>query len=329
MKAESVSVQDVQERGGESGAGASDPPLLEKETIRRPLGGGILDAIISKITCDVCSAFDETRISDERLDAPVLSKEEHESDFLDFDSLFNLALEKNGEGNVELAVSMLEECLEKNPSHIATLCELGAIHRDQGEPDTAEGYFKRIVSLDPEHFEARRKLGIFALEKGLADVAVEHLKAATEVKPKDANIWLDLGFAHMQAEQDMEAIQAFDLCLTLSPRNSMAMYNIGVLQVQQEKYLAARKHFECAVQYDSTNSDAMFNLGVLHQNFDDTETAIKWYEQAYATNPSFEQAKEAADFLKKQRALHDRQQLFKVSLQRQKSVVQRLRSKFS
>jgi tetratricopeptide (TPR) repeat protein len=96
-------------------------------------------------------------------------------------------------GDLDQALELLEEGLERHPHHTSGLLVLGRVHRARGDVDGARAAFEQVVALDGDHLEAVRGLGEVAATAGDADGARAYFERVLELDPQDAEALGSLG----------------------------------------------------------------------------------------------------------------------------------------
>ncbi len=105
-------------------------------------------------------------------------------------------------GDLDQAVDLLNEGLERHPHHTSGIVVLGRVHRDRGEVSEARAAFERVVELDGENIEAIRGLGEVAAAEGAVEEARDRFQKVLELDPDDSDAMtalLDLETAVEQA----------------------------------------------------------------------------------------------------------------------------------
>ncbi|MGI9086331.1 MAG: tetratricopeptide repeat protein [Chthoniobacterales bacterium] len=148
----------------------------------------------------------------------------------------------------QIGVLALQTLLEEKPRDSKILHELGRLYHDLGESDKAVQIYTRITDADPTDGEALR-LG---------------KDAAARASMKTGG-WT-------QAESYRDLIKDKDLAVSLEQQNRMALTGESLEQQITETY---ELH-----QAAPENVDHARRLGALHEQKEDFENAIAWYQYA-------------------------------------------------
>ena len=92
------------------------------------------------------------------------------------------------EGELDQALELLEEGLERHPGFTSGHVVAGWVHRDRGDAAAAEAAFRTALDLDAENAEALRGLGELAAAGGREEEALEWLRILSDLEPGDASL---------------------------------------------------------------------------------------------------------------------------------------------
>jgi tetratricopeptide (TPR) repeat protein len=164
----------------------------------------------------------------------------------------NLILKESAiaSGLPEIAIFALETLLENEPRNARILHELGRLYLQYGDPEKAVEVYNRITEIDP--FD----LGAVKLGKDAS------AKASIE----------KTGWAEAESYRDL--IRDKQVIVVLEQQN----------RPQLNKQLVEQQIDELFAQHEAEphNVDLAKRLGALHDQKDDPEGAIAWYEYAVA-----------------------------------------------
>ena len=153
-------------------------------------------------------------------------------------------------GWLETGVFALETQLEKNPRDTKLLHEVGRLYHQLGDNERAVEIYNLINTIDPTDAAAAR-LG---------------KDAAARASMKSG------GWATAESYRDL--IKDKDVAISLEQQSRMQL--VGELLDQQIAEIYARHRAE------PENVDHVRRLGALHEQKDDLESAIAWYDRAWA-----------------------------------------------
>lgn len=148
----------------------------------------------------------------------------------------------------EIGVLALQTLLEEKPRDVKILGELGRLYHEIGESDKEVEIYNRIAEADPTDAEAQR-LG----------------KDASARASMKTGGWT-------QAESYRDLIKDKDLAVSLEQQNRMALTGESLEQQIAETY---ERH-----QTEPESVDHARRLGSLHEQKEDFESAIAWFQYA-------------------------------------------------
>jgi tetratricopeptide (TPR) repeat protein len=148
----------------------------------------------------------------------------------------------------EIGVMALRTLLEEKPRDLKILHELGRLYRELGESDKEVEIYNRISEADPSDSEA-----------------LQMAKDAAARASMKTGGWQEAG-----SYRDL--IKDKELAVSLEQQNRMALTGESLEQQIAETYA---RH-----QAEPQNVDYARQLGVLHEQKEDFESAIAWFEYA-------------------------------------------------
>ena len=157
------------------------------------------------------------------------------------------------------AIKFFNQADSLSPDNPDRLCELGDAYYNNGELDTAKGYFDRAVKIAPGLKEAHQKLGEISMQQGNEQEAFEILAGGLS---------------------EEEAASYFN--------------NAGVMAVKQDNLLKGMSLYNTALGCLKTNkfkTRILFNLALAYKKNKDLPTAIEKFEEILKIEPDYEKAK--------------------------------------
>lgn len=134
-------------------------------------------------------------------------------------------------GRVELGVERLERAIELHPHSAAYHSNLGLAWHRLGDLERAQPALMRALQLDPELFEANDNLGRLLAERDELDGALLFLQRAADLKPEAFKTQLALAQTLMRKGQLEPALGHFHCALALNPQSAEACLDLaGLLQ---------------------------------------------------------------------------------------------------
>jgi tetratricopeptide (TPR) repeat protein len=120
-----------------------------------------------------------------------------------------------------------------------TACDL-----EDGAPDQAREAYRRALEIDPTHAASLVNLGRLLQAAGAPGVAEAHYRRALEVSPEDDTAAFNLGVALEDMGRFDEALEAYEHALALDPSSGDGHYNAALLYEQRGRKSEALKHLK-------------------------------------------------------------------------------------
>lgn len=102
------------------------------------------------------------------------------------DALFSEGTRRLGEGDLARARALYERVLKRAPNHAFTLCNLGALAREQGDLARSEELIRRALAVDAKLVPAHLVLAETLLASGARDAACAQFETAVALEPQNA-----------------------------------------------------------------------------------------------------------------------------------------------
>ena len=228
--------------------------------------------------------------------------------------------------NINEAVDLYKEALEKAPGFILLYCLLGDIYRAMGRYEDAILEYKMAIIVDSLNITAYRSLCAVYEELGDLDSAVESYLKLIEIQPNAAEFYSNLanilylkgetkaaisyyqnaitlnprpewtsiiaqtlGYVFQEAEKNTDAaISAYHSAYLLTPTDIDIFINLGSAFYDKQEYNNALTVYRRALEIDPTNAKIHCNLGFLHWGKGDIDEAIKEYELSIKYDPTYD-----------------------------------------
>ncbi len=118
-------------------------------------------------------------------------------------------------------ISILKSILKDDPKNLKALIELGNLHFDAEQFDSAIQAYSQALAVDPNNPDVRTDMGIMFRRKGDFDRAVAEFKKAAESNPQHVNSRYNLGVVLLHDKGDIKgAIKAWEEFLKVEPNGS-------------------------------------------------------------------------------------------------------------
>jgi tetratricopeptide (TPR) repeat protein len=150
---------------------------------------------------------------------------------------------------------------------------------DAAGRDSADAPTEIIAGLHAE-------LGNAYMRRGLLNLASGNYKAALRLAPHLTSSWCNLGDVHLKTGRARDAIPLYLQALKLNPAHSTSHNHLVEALMATKQYLAARALLQELLEERPQVGQLQYQLGKVCFELNETESAIRHFEQAIALNPN-------------------------------------------
>lgn len=119
-------------------------------------------------------------------------------------------------------------------------------------------------------------------ERQQYDSAAYYYRIAIENDPDNAELYLEHGNAFLNAGKADSAMLEYDKALAIQPTLEGAVHGKGIVYYNRKQYSSAIEAGEMAVRFNPGCNDARLLIGDSFYNSSQLDSAMQWYEEAYA-----------------------------------------------
>jgi len=114
------------------------------------------------------------------------------------------------------------------------------------------------------------------------DSAAYFYKLAIAKDPENASLYFERGNAFLNSEKTDSALMMYDETLAREPQHYQSQYNKGYIYFNRKNYRQAIDETKKIMAYNPDYTDAMLLIGDSFYNQSQLDSALQWYEGAYA-----------------------------------------------
>lgn len=200
-------------------------------------------------------------------------------------------------GNLELAITALNNAIRTDPQFALGYAQLGAAYRLRYTVDQnpawlteAEANCRKSLQLDNRIPETYVTLGRIHDSSGKLDLALSEFQQALSLNPRDASAVTGLAYAYEHAGRNAEAEAEFRRAAVMRPDDWDGYDVLGKYLARQHKYSDAIAQYQHALQLTPDNAVVLANLGGAYADSGDSKNlplAESTLRQLIAVSPSY------------------------------------------
>ncbi len=141
--------------------------------------------------------------------------------------------------------------------------KMGDQHREGGENELAERFYRKSLDNAPENQEILEKLGALLFEGNRFKEAIPLYEKLTEIDPWSADNFRTLGECLFKDEKVSEAKSVLERALELNPTAPQIETDLGVVLWQEGNLEGALEHLQEALKMAPQNPETMLNLALI------------------------------------------------------------------
>jgi serine/threonine-protein kinase len=200
-------------------------------------------------------------------------------------------------GNLDLAVSALENAVKTDPRFALAYAQLGEAYRLRYRTDhnskwlvEAEANCRKAIELDDRLSDVYVTLGRIHDSAGKHDLALQEFQHALDLNPRDAAALAGTGMAYANAGKLPEAEAAYRKAVDLRPNDWDGYNNLGMFLQQHNQVAESIPQYQHALQLTPDNAQVLLNLGGAYADAGDPHSlalAESTLKKSIAINPTY------------------------------------------
>jgi protein O-GlcNAc transferase len=193
-------------------------------------------------------------------------------------------------GQLDDAVASYRKALELSPEYSLVYNNLGNVLKDQGKLDEAVASIQKALLFQPNFILAHNNLGNVLKDQGKLAEAIMSYRNALALKPDFVEVHNNLGATYEGLGRLEDALVSYQTALALRPNFPEAHNNIAGVLEALGKSDDAISSLHTALALKPGYVEAFSNLGRVLTAQGRYEEAVHSYRQALAINPDFTKA---------------------------------------
>lgn len=156
-------------------------------------------------------------------------------DELPIKKIFDTAVKKHLDGNIEEAETLYKKIIKTDPKNAAALNNLGIIFLNSNKNDEAKDLFEKAVKINPDYVDAINNLGICHLNLKMFEKAKNSFENVININPNLADTHNNLGNCYKDMGNYEKAISCYAESLKIKPDYTNALNNVTAILIQLRK----------------------------------------------------------------------------------------------
>ena len=186
------------------------------------------------------------------------------------------------------AKEIYDNILLKNKLTAETMHQYAILSSSLCDTDTAEKILKKVIKMNPDIAKAHKDLAIIYLNKRLFDYAEDEFKTALKLAPNDFEIIFEYGNFLYAISRNVDADSYYREALELEPNNVLALTFMALNQLVLNNLEAAREYIMKAVKNEPHHEYVQFCAGRILYALKEYEEAKRYLIKAVEQNPDIE-----------------------------------------
>lgn len=195
-------------------------------------------------------------------------------------ALVRLALMAVLGGEMEVAIRLLEQAVERDSASAFARRNLAVALEDAGRPDEALVSYRRLVELEPDDAIAHHALGRLELAAGAIDPAFAHLRRAVELAPDYKQARYTLATALERSGRLAAAVAEYDEVLRLDADFGNAATRRAAVLVADGRVEEGLEVLRARAAADPDDAVAQRSLAIALRTADRPAQAIDVFQRA-------------------------------------------------
>ncbi len=206
----------------------------------------------------------------------------------DAQAVFNQALGLLQSGKTADALSVIDEAISAGAHDPALYNLKGLAAGELGRNQEAEESFRTVIRLNPNVAMGYNNLGVLLAKLGRHQEAADAFREAHTREPQNFNALLGLGTSLAALHKYAEAASSLQEAWNLHPDDFQCGYELAHALLEANQLSAAKKVLnQLSAPQEADSAAKYYSLaGVVAERTNDFASAAKYYQRAYALNPS-------------------------------------------
>ncbi|HSM31936.1 MAG TPA: tetratricopeptide repeat protein, partial [Woeseiaceae bacterium] len=163
---------------------------------------------------------------------------------------------------------------------------LGNLYEMQGDPDTAERYYRKAIEVDDLFFPAKMNLAVLLSRQGRDSEAEALLRDVLDAYPEQYHAAYSLALVLVASGRREEAVQYLDRAAGGLPERPRIHYNRGLLLAQLGRDVDAEAALRTALRLEPDSVDYLYALIDFYARRNRLEEALELARRMIEAHPA-------------------------------------------
>ena len=163
-------------------------------------------------------------------------------------------------GELDMAISNMQTCVELNSRHIEAWYELGNLWNLKGEGNDPVIYYDNALRVDSTFMNALFSKAQTQYKQGKLGPAIDTYNTMGRMFPSDESSFFNAGVVMVELNDYKNAWDKFNICVELNPALVQAYYYRGLCDLEMGNTAAGKADLEQALRFDPDYENAKLLL---------------------------------------------------------------------
>ena len=206
------------------------------------------------------------------------------------DALHLLGVVAQQQGDLPVAVQLIEAAIQINPQAAHYHNNLGNTYRLQGNTIEAIASYRRAIALDPANIAIQHSLANLLAESGKFEEAASLYQRVLNLEPQLAEAHYNFGNLQKRLGNLPAAIACYRRAIELKADCPEFHFNLAVALHHGGFLRESAESYRQVVALRPDDAEAHYSLGAVLQELDELKLAAACYERALQLKPDYREA---------------------------------------
>ena len=191
--------------------------------------------------------------------------------------LYNVAIDLYHKGRQQESLKILEKAFKKEPNYQPILYNMGVIHMELGDKDTAKNYFQLSILEVPDDTSALYNLGLIEYEDERYEEAISSWLACIQHSEEvDPDVYYGLGLAYEGMEQWQTALEVYERNYELNPEHVDSKVAMARLAYELGDIYYAKRLLDELLEHNEDDMEALLYAALVATAKEDWDGAERF-----------------------------------------------------